>query len=201
MPETLQIKLLRVLQERVFTAVGSADKKRFAGRVIGATNRSLDSLRGADGFRDDFFFRLTSDIITIPSLRQRLAEDPDELNALLPRLLMRISGCDAPEECGRIFARIQTVVEAAYSWPGNVRELEQCIRRMFLHADFQPRDSEGRQQLDRMLMDCNPPLSAARLMSRYCKALYQRFGTFQQVANAAELDRRTAKRYILMDDE
>jgi len=72
----VQIKLLQVLQERTFTPVGGRDKKRFSGRVIAATNQRLDALRREGRFRDDFFYRLCSDIIEVPTLRQRIAESP-----------------------------------------------------------------------------------------------------------------------------
>src|SRR5881296_2538277 len=78
-----QIKLLQVLQERTFTPVGGHEKKRFSGRVIAATNRSLDDLRERKLFRDDFFYRLCSDLITVPPLRQRLREAPEELDLLI----------------------------------------------------------------------------------------------------------------------
>ena len=71
----VQIKLLRVLQDRVFSPVGSHEQVRFRGRVIAATNKPLDALRGPGGFRDDFYYRLCSDTITVPPLRQRLRED------------------------------------------------------------------------------------------------------------------------------
>jgi len=62
----VQIKLLQVVQERVFTPVGSHEEKRFRGRVISATNKTLTKLRGEGLFRDDFFYRLCSDQITVP---------------------------------------------------------------------------------------------------------------------------------------
>src|SRR5678815_4546992 len=68
----IQIKLLQVLQERTFCPVGSHEPLRFRGRVIAATNRSLDSLRKRDLFRQDFFYRLCSDMIEVPPLRLRL---------------------------------------------------------------------------------------------------------------------------------
>src|SRR6185503_18437398 len=76
----VQIKLLQVLQERVFSPVGSRERLRFRGRVIAATNHLLAELRARGLFRDDFHYRLCSDTITMPPLRQRLREDPRELD-------------------------------------------------------------------------------------------------------------------------
>src|SRR5262249_46053651 len=88
----VQIKLLQVLQERTFCPVGSHDAVRFRGRVIAATNRPLDALRGRGLFRDDFFYRLCSDMIHVPTLRQRLQEDPGELRTLLGYAVANLIG-------------------------------------------------------------------------------------------------------------
>src|SRR5262245_42484766 len=79
----VQIKLLQVLQERTFTPVGGRDQKRFSGRVIAATNQPLDRLRAEGRFREDFFYRLCSDVIAMPTLRQRIAESGSELPELV----------------------------------------------------------------------------------------------------------------------
>ena len=86
----MQIKLLQVLQERSFSPVGSHKKNRFKGRVIAATNRSIHEIRNNGVFRDDFYYRLCSDIITVPPLRQRIQEDPGELDDLLVHILERM---------------------------------------------------------------------------------------------------------------
>jgi len=79
----VQIKLLQVLQERTFSAVGSHDRLRFHGRVIAATNRPLDEMRRRGQFRDDFYYRLCSDTIVVPSLRERITEEPRELEVMV----------------------------------------------------------------------------------------------------------------------
>src|SRR5207249_6967496 len=88
----VQIKLLQVLQERTFTALGGHEKKRFSGRVIAATNRPLGRLRRDGRFRDDFFYRLCSDVIEVPTLRQRITESAGELKLLVQLLVERIAG-------------------------------------------------------------------------------------------------------------
>src|SRR5262249_13598430 len=95
-PATVQIKLLQVLQERVFSPVGSHEKHRFRGRVVAASTRAIHDLRQRGAFRDDFFYRLCSDIITVPPLRQRLEEDPGELEELLKHTLSRMTGEESP---------------------------------------------------------------------------------------------------------
>src|SRR5437763_5247684 len=88
----LQIKLLQVLQERTFTPVGGREKKRFPGRVIAATNRPIAELRQSGRFREDFYYRLCSDVIHVPTLRERLRESPGELAELVRLLLARTAG-------------------------------------------------------------------------------------------------------------
>jgi hypothetical protein len=70
-----QVKLLNVIQDRLFTPVGSHEKLRFSGRVISATNRDINQLRKEGEFRDDLYYRLCSDVIEVPSLHQRLKEN------------------------------------------------------------------------------------------------------------------------------
>ncbi|MHC4756024.1 MAG: sigma 54-interacting transcriptional regulator, partial [Planctomycetota bacterium] len=100
----VQVKLLQVLQERTFSPVGSHRKLRFHGRVIAATNKSLDKLRQQQKLRDDFYYRLCSDCIIVPSLQQRINENPNELNEMIAHTLMRIIGFKADE-------LIDTVIE------------------------------------------------------------------------------------------
>jgi transcriptional regulator with PAS, ATPase and Fis domain len=88
----VQIKLLQILQERTFSPVGSHDRLRFHGRVIAASIRPLNELRQQGVFRDDFYFRLCSRIITVPPPRQRLQEEPRELEILVTSILKRILG-------------------------------------------------------------------------------------------------------------
>src|SRR5439155_18700868 len=124
----VQIKLLQVLQERTFSPVGGHEKLRFRGRVIAATNKPLDRLRDQKIFRDDFYYRLCSDVIVVPPLRQRLAELPEELDLLLSNLIARMTGEAAPELMRMLRGAIDNGPGSIYEWPGNVRELEQAVR-------------------------------------------------------------------------
>ncbi len=197
----VQIKLLNVLQEREFSPVGSHQKKRFYGRVIAATNRSIDELRIKGGFRDDFYYRLCSDIIHVPSLYQRIQEDPNELDELLAHTLRRIIGKTSPELVLTTIKIINQQVPPDYPWPGNVRELEQCVRRILLKRQYEGdrMNSTGGEYdaLEASLKRGN--LTAHELMSRYCKVLYKKLGTYEAVARQIDLDRRTVKKYVLSD--
>jgi transcriptional regulator with AAA-type ATPase domain len=179
----VQIKLLQVLQERMFSPVGGHEKFRFRGRVIAATNKPLPQLRASGQFRDDFFYRLCSDVIVVPPLRQRLAEDPSELDDLVALITTRLTGHPLP-----------VAVPRDHLWPGNVRELEQAVRRVLLTREYagearlaEP-DWVGQLQAGQ--------LDADAVLAGYCHMLYERHGTIEEVARRTNLDRRTVKAYL-----
>ncbi|MCF8029239.1 MAG: sigma 54-interacting transcriptional regulator, partial [Desulfobacteraceae bacterium] len=123
----IQIKLLQVLQERIFTPVGSQRQSRFKGRVIAATNRPLEDIRDRKIFRDDFYYRLCSDVITVPPLRRRIRENPEELDLLLNFTVERLVGKPSPELVEMVRNAVDQEMGEDYPWPGNVRELEQFV--------------------------------------------------------------------------
>lgn len=194
----VQIKLLRVLQEREYSPVGSHEARRFSGRVVAATNRDLDALRRSGRFRDDFYYRLCSDVILVPSLRQRLAEDPDELPRLVAEVLARTLGEPVPRLVEEIVAAIGRGLPEGYAWPGNVRELEQCVRRVLMTRRYAGDRAAGggdtRERLWRALEVGD--VDARTLVRDYCRLLHQRHGTYEEVARRTGLDRRTVKRHV-----
>jgi transcriptional regulator with AAA-type ATPase domain len=195
-PVPVQIKLLQVLQERTFSPVGSHERIRFRGRVIAATNSDLDELRRRKIFRDDFYYRLCSDIITVPSLRQRIQELPAELDVLIEKIITRMTGEQSSDLANMVKKVIDETVGRDYAWPGNVRELEQAIRRILLTRSYsgQRQNLDLRAALQSGLEDGS--LDAESLISGYCTLLHQRHGTFEEVSRRTRLDRRTVKKYI-----
>ena len=193
----IQIKLLRVLQERIFTPVGSHKNKAFEGRVIAATNQSIQQLRQTGKFRDDFYYRLCSDCIEVPSLQIRINENPRELNELVIKTVERITGSQSDELISNVLDVIDKQLGKNYHWPGNVRELEQCVRRVIIKRDYQGDSIQQTQQSDNFIDNIQRgQLDAKDLLSGYCKLLYDKYGTFEQVARQTGLDRRTAKKHI-----
>ncbi len=194
----IQIKLLQVLQERTFSPVGSHEKLRFHGRVIAATNKPLDMLRGRGTFRDDFFYRLCSDMITVPPLRQRLREEPGELDELLLHIVRRMAGEGTSELVQMVREVILESVGADYAWPGNVRELEQAVRRILLTRSYQGDHKAVAPDVRARLVAGIEAgtMDADALLSGYCRLLYERHGTLEEVARRTNLDRRTVKAYI-----
>ncbi len=204
-PQPIQIKLLQVLQERRFTPVGSHEERRFNGRVIAATNQELDRLRAESLFREDFFYRLCSDTIYVPPLRERLREHPEELDDLIRHVLSLILGISprnprTEELSGQIRMTIARKLGPDYSWPGNVRELEQHTRSILLTGTCRPSNAPSSASAAGRLhrgID-NSSYTVESLLSDYCTLLYERCGTYEEVARLAEVDRRTAKKYIHM---
>jgi formate hydrogenlyase transcriptional activator len=123
LPPEVQIKLLRVLQEREFERIGGSATIRVDIRVIAATNRDLNQAVAGGTFRRDLFYRLNVFPILMPPLRQRR----DDIGLLAHYFVNRFAS-----RIGRRIERIPAAVLArlaAYSWPGNIRELENVIER------------------------------------------------------------------------
>jgi DNA-binding NtrC family response regulator len=194
----VQIKLLHVLQERTFSPVGSHEKLRFRGRIIAATNKPLQGLRTAGQFRDDFFYRLCSDIIAVPSLRQRISEEPAELHDLISLIVQRLIGEPLPVTVDMVREALLSSLGSKYAWPGNVRELEQAVRRVLLTRQYQGDHRTVAPDLCGRLQAgiADGVLDADGLLSGYCALLYKRLGTYEEVARRTGLDRRTVKAYI-----
>ncbi len=201
--EPIQIKLLQVLQDRNFSPVSSHEKRRFQGRIIAATNKRMDELRNSGRFRDDFYYRLCSDIIVVPPLRKRIQENPAEMDDLLSLIVRKIAGKSSPDILAMIRKSIAVSPGKTYSWPGNVRELEQAVRRILLtgsyHGDTQSVSPDLQSRLQTGI--ATGSLDAEALMTGYCKLLHQRHGTYEEVARRTKLDRRTAKANIQKYEE
>ncbi|MBI3323724.1 MAG: sigma-54-dependent Fis family transcriptional regulator [Candidatus Omnitrophica bacterium] len=124
----LQVKLLRVLQERTFEQVGDTRTIRVDVRIIAATNRHLESLVMEGKFREDLYYRVNVIALRIPPLRDRATDIP----LLVEHFLKRT--------CERVGKAIQSITEEAmqafkaHHWPGNVRELENMIERTVILA-------------------------------------------------------------------
>lgn len=196
----VQVTLLKVLEERTYTPVGSHRTKRFSGRVIAATNRPVAQLREQGIFREDFFYRLCADCIEVPSLTQRAQENPQELVELVEHFTRVITGQNAPELCEKVINVIQNRLGKDYLWPGNVRELAQCIRRVILKDDYQPMAIPQKHRILEIaegLEQCK--YSADELLTLYFKILYEKHPAYQDVARIAKIDWRTAKKHLDVD--
>jgi len=193
----VQTKLLRVLQDRTFSPVGSHERQRFRGRIIAATNKPVDELRRTGQFRDDFYYRLCSDLIQVPPLRQRIQEAPLELDDLLTIVIKRITGTANKQLQTYIKKIIIASVGENYGWPGNVRELEQSVRRVLLSGKYTVQKPAAQTDIETIQSTIESgSYDAQSLISDYCKHLHAIHGTYEAVARITTLDRRTVKKHI-----
>ena len=195
---TIQLKLLKLLQERTFSPVGSHDTIRFNGRVIAATNKSLEELRGSGLFRSDFYYRLCSDCIVVPSLFERIQQNSNELQLILSNIIARLTGEESKELVSLVLKSIEKSPGKEYPWPGNVRELEQAARRILLSQEYTGENVlPDRGIKDRLISGIETQsLDSQELISGYCALLYESFGTYEEVSRRMGLDRRTVKKHI-----
>lgn len=194
----LQVKLLRVVQSRQFSRVGESQPRSFHGKIIAATNRDLAAEMHAGRFRDDLYYRLCSDLITTPALREHLADSPDDLHNLVLFVARRIAGEDADQLAAEVEAWIDTHLGPEYPWPGNIRELEQCVRNCLVRGEYHP--SRPRPRSDRPAWIASAEaglLSADELLQHYCHLVHEQVGSYERAAERLGLDRRTVKRRIM----
>ncbi|MCB1102740.1 MAG: hypothetical protein KDL10_10275 [Kiritimatiellae bacterium] len=166
--------------------------------MIAATNRPLETLRATASFRDDFYYRLCSDVIEMPTLRQRLDEDADELSRLVGSLLSRHLGAESADALqGQIMRALADSPGTDYAWPGNVRELEQALRRILVTGAYVPGVASGSDRSGWLKAAATGKLTAEQLMAAYCAALWRKDGNYEEVGRRTGLDRRTVKKYVL----
>ena len=195
----IQVKLLRVVQARIFSRVGETQPRRFEGKIIAATNRDLAEEMHAGRFREDLYYRLCSDLITTSPLRDQLADAPEDLHNLVLFAAQRIAGDDAEELAREVEQWIEANLGRDYPWPGNIRELEQCVRNCLVRGEYHPRRPrlQEQDQNRRWLSAAEAgTLTADELVSNYCRWVYRQVGTYEGTAERIGLDRRTVKRKI-----
>jgi DNA-binding NtrC family response regulator len=129
--QTMQVKLLRVLQERKFTPVGSNREIRCDVRIVAATNRNLEEMIQNRGFRQDFFYRLNVMPIELPALRERLSDIPILVEHFIEKFNLLHGRRTTGTEIRGIREDALNALRA-YKWPGNIRELENMIERAFV---------------------------------------------------------------------
>jgi formate hydrogenlyase transcriptional activator len=129
LPLEAQVKLLRVLQDRVVERLGSTHPVKVDVRIIAATNRNLEEAVAARTFREDLFYRLNVFPITVPPLRERVEDIPTLVWTFI-------------EECSKNFGKTVTSVSREcmealqrYSWPGNIRELRNTVEHAMIVAN------------------------------------------------------------------
>ncbi len=128
-PLAVQARLLRVLQEKEVTKVGSQKPEKLDVRVITATNSDLEELIARKTFREDLYYRLTVVTINVPPLRER----PTDIPLLVEKFLQKY-GVEYKDRLIKITSDSLGVLQR-YSWPGNIRELENVVQRAVIMCD------------------------------------------------------------------
>ncbi|HSN29307.1 MAG TPA: sigma-54 dependent transcriptional regulator [Kofleriaceae bacterium] len=212
LPMATQVKLLRLLQDRSFTRLGSTQQRKADVRIIAATNRDLEAAVKAGTFREDLYYRLAVFPLVVPPLRDR----PDDIASMVRSLLAaRGLGPDRISDEA-------LVAMSRYSWPGNVRELENALTRALvlsgtdpiglahLPAAMQQRTGHETTQLDDLLIPgfsldnlerdiihhalvkaSGNKAAAARLLGITRRRLYSRLESIGRAAEAEEPDEPT----------
>jgi len=200
LPMNMQVKLLRVLENRCFTRVGGTEEVKIDVRVIAATNRDLKEMVAQGKFREDLFYRLNVVDITLPALKER----PEDIPLLVARFIK-----DTCEKNGfserKITPAAMRLLER-HSWPGNVRELRNVIERMVviseddtLDVDDMPESLQSqpaaalaippvgtieeleKAQILAMLKTCNGNISeAARRLGISRRTLYRKLEAYKK---------------------
>ncbi|MGL5614877.1 MAG: sigma 54-interacting transcriptional regulator [Sarcina sp.] len=193
MPVSMQVKLLRALQEREIEAVGSLKSEKIDVRVIAATNRNLEEMISKNDFREDLYYRLNVLSISLPPLRHR----KEDLNLLIEHFITKINF--------KLNKNIKTMDKKAisllqnYDWPGNIRELENIIERAI---NLCPRDTirvsdlpnyltQDSSSLDSFEIDENNILSFEEYEKKIIEAAMKKYKSYNKAGKALGLTHRT----------
>ena len=137
----LQAKLLRPIQNRVYSVIGESTQRELVGRLVFATNRDLEAMCREGTFRRDLYMRLKILQVHMPALRDRLADDPDELLDLVWGFVEKHRL--GPDRTGDLTRRaVDAIRRDDYDWPGNVRELENYVDAYVLTNGCMPGPAE-----------------------------------------------------------
>ncbi len=201
--EDVQVKLLRVLQSREFQRVGETTTRHFSGKVIAATNRDLATEAESGKFRPDLYFRLGSDVIRTPSLREQLDDRPDDLPTLVQLVAAPawVIGPNADMSRGSVTKRsigfegrsnpINLILgqETSESWNSvSVASWSEVsivlLRRTeVLKALVERPASLGEPALDQLCADiCSGMITYDDLLDHYCSLVFARAGNVTRVA-------------------
>ena len=190
----IQVKLLRVIETRRFSAVGDTAAREFQGKLIAATNRELPAEIRAGRFREDLYYRLCADLVRTPSLADQIRDSPQVLGELLHYMTLRTVGDEAELCLPEIEEWIAQHLPADYAWPGNYRELEQCVRNVIIRRSYQPLAQSGNSHEDPFFSRYRAgQLSADDLLANYAARVYRLTGSYEEAARRMGLDRRTVK--------
>ncbi len=198
----IQVKLLRVLQERRYQRLGEGEDRTFNAKILAATNRDL-AIEMAEGrFREDLYYRLCGDVVRTPSLREQLDDAPDDLPSMVRYILsdqhLVVDEVERESIANEVVSFIETELPGDYPWPGNFRELEQCVRNILIRREYRPvtrapsapGDSDADSYVARLRRG---ELSSDELVREYYTLVYKKTGSYKAAARVLEIDWRTVR--------
>ena len=189
---SIQVKLLRVIETRRFSAVGDTALRKFQGKLIAATNRDLTvEIRAGRLPRRPLLPALRRPRAHAIVTRQ-IDDSPDVLRDLLLFMVRRVVGNEAEQALPEVEDWVRNHMPSDYAWPGNYRELEQCVRNVIIRRSYRP--MEDTTTADPFLTRFQRgELSADEVMGHYAALVYRQTGTYEATARRLGLDRRTVK--------
>ncbi len=196
---SIQVKLLRVLEDRTFQRLGETRTRYFAGKIIAATNRDLAAEMRRERFREDLYYRLCSNVVVTPSLREQVGDNPEELRQLIAHITRGVVGEESETLAGEVTSWVEQNLGPEYPWPGNFRELEQCVRSVLIRKEYRPLAGEPGSgvALEGVLEDIRKgALNAEELLEFYCTRVHAQTGNYSETARRLGLARRTVKSRI-----
>jgi len=197
MPLNLQVKLLRVLQERTITKVGASLSETVDIRVIAATNRDLEEAVKRNEFREDLFYRLNVVMLRLPPLRDRATDV-----VLIARFLVG-EICREMNVGLKDFSADAIVAMQKYPWPGNIRQLENRLKKAVVLSDRSMLSAEDLDLPPEVLTDTVSLSDAKEAFAlRYILEVLERNGGNRtQTARDLDVDPRTIFRYLEKEPE
>lgn len=195
LPIALQVKLLKMIQDKKITRVGGTKEIKVDFRLVAATNRNLEKLVETKKFREDLFYRLNVITIHIPSLKER-KED------ILPLLFFSLEKFNAKYHLNKSFESKVLKSLSNYSWPGNVRELENMVERMILisEGDLITEEVLPERLLNKDFLGLHHHDSLKEALENYEKQIimkaYKEKKTTVEVAKQLKISQATAFRKI-----
>jgi DNA-binding NtrC family response regulator len=196
-PESIQVKLLRLLQSGEFQAIGSENRSFYEGKIIAATHRDLGAEMRAGRIREDFFYRLCGDQVTTVALHEILASSPDEIIVSVHYICGKLFGAEGAKElASRVVDTLRKQVSQNYDWPGNFRELEQAVRNVIVRNEYIPVSrSEDSDTIDTIFE--NTEVSLAEWSRTYARKAFENTGSYREAARRLEVDQRTLKKLVV----
>jgi DNA-binding NtrC family response regulator len=187
----MQVKLLRVLQDREVYMVGSTRRRKVDVRVLASTNKSLPRLVEKGLFREDLYFRLNVVTIELPPLRDR-----DNDIVLLVNHFSRKYAQESGKPLPRFTDEALRALKDGYSWPGNVRELENAVHRLVVMSEGDRIDVPDLPAVTRFSVPRNPDLTRtlAEVEAEYIRSVLASVGGNRtKAAEILAVDRKTLR--------